>query len=525
MDTLSKRSAVSVCIKALQALAHRLRPLGEYRTVLASLFTLLVFGLALIACRRLLDSLNPQHLHEALLAIPGTDLALALLATAAGFVALLGYEWSACRYAGVRLPPPSLLLGGFCAFAIGNATGLSLLTGGAVRYRLYGQQGVAAAEIARISLFASLSLGCALPLLAAGAALLDLPQASRALHLAAGSLATLAVAVLSGYAALALFLWRHATPDERNPQVIRASFGPYSLGLPAARLTLLQLLIACADVVAAAFVLHVLLPEGPSFGSFLLVYLVALAAGVLSHVPGGIGVFEAVLLAAFGQSLGTAPLAAALLLYRLIYTGLPLLLACLLLLGNEARRLTRAGLRLVSGLAAPVLALQVFIAGIVLLFSGATPSLDERLEPLNYLVPLQLIELSHLGSSLIGVVCLLLAQGLRRHLSAAWALTLVLLLAAALLSLLKGFDWEEASVLIGIAALLALFRKAFYRPSRLLELPGSPPIMLATLGVLVASTWLLLFVYQDLPYSHTLWWQFELDGNAPAVCAPCWAAA
>ncbi|MFC0710324.1 bifunctional lysylphosphatidylglycerol flippase/synthetase MprF [Azorhizophilus paspali] len=515
MNTLSKRSAISVCIKALQALVHRLRPLGEYRTVLTSLFTLLVFSLALIACRHLLDSLNPQHLHEALLAIPGTDLVLALLATAAGFVALLGYEWSACRYAGVRLPPPSLLLGGFCAFAIGNATGLSLLTGGAVRYRLYGQQGVAAAEIARISLFASLSLGCTLPLLAASAALLDLPQASRVLHLAAGPLATMAVAVLLGYAALALFLWRHATPDERNPQVIRASFGPYSLGLPSGRLSLLQLLIACADVVAAAFVLHVLLPEGPAFGSFLLVYLVALAAGVLSHVPGGIGVFEAVLLAAFGQSVGTAPLAAALLLYRVIYTGLPLVLACLLLLGNEARRLTRAGLRLATGLAAPVLAVQVFIAGIVLLFSGATPSLDERLEPLNYLVPLQLIELSHLGSSLIGVVCLLLAQGLRRHLSAAWALTLVLLLAAALLSLLKGFDWEEASVLIGIAALLALFRKAFYRPSRLLELPGSPPIMLATLGVLVASTWLLLFVYQDLPYSHTLWWQFALDGNAP----------
>ncbi|MDV7213956.1 bifunctional lysylphosphatidylglycerol flippase/synthetase MprF, partial [Azotobacter beijerinckii] len=335
------------------------------------------------------------------------------------------------------------------------------------------------------------------------------------LHVAEAPLAALAAAVLLGYAVLVLLLWRHATPDEQNPQMIRARLGRYGLTLPGAHLSALQLLIAIADMLAAAGVLYVLLPETPPFGSFLLVYLVALAAGVLSHVPGGVGVFEAILLAAFGHSLGTAPLAAALLLYRLIYMVLPLLLACLLLLGNEARRLTRAGLRLASGLAAPVLALQVFIAGIVLLFSGATPSLDDRLEPLSYLVPLQLIELSHLGSSLIGVVCLLLAQGLRRQLSAAWALTLVVLLAAALLSLLKGFDWEESAVLIGTAALLALFRKAFYRPSRLLELPGSPPIMVATLGVLAASTWLLLFVYQDLPYSHTLWWQFELDGNAP----------
>lgn len=72
-----------------------------------------------------------------------------------------------------------------------------------------------------------------------------------------------------------------------------------------------------------------MLPETPPFAAFLLVYLLALAAGVLSHVPGGVGVFEAVLLAAFAGQLGAAPLAAALLLYRLIYVVLPLLLACL----------------------------------------------------------------------------------------------------------------------------------------------------------------------------------------------------
>jgi hypothetical protein len=49
---------------------------------------------------------------------------------------------------------------------------------------------------------------------------------------------------------------------------------------------------------------------------------------VLSHVPGGVGVFEAILLAAFSDKLGAAPLAAALLLYRLIYVVLPMLVAC-----------------------------------------------------------------------------------------------------------------------------------------------------------------------------------------------------
>ncbi|PMZ31256.1 hypothetical protein C1X25_35615, partial [Pseudomonas sp. GW247-3R2A] len=87
------------------------------------------------------------------------------------------------------------------------------------------------------------------------------------------------------------------------------------------------------------------------------------------HVPGGVGVFEAILLAAFADTLGAAPLAAALLLYRLIYVVLPLLVACVLLLINEGQRLfqSRQSLRAASGLAAPILAVLVFLSGVVLL--------------------------------------------------------------------------------------------------------------------------------------------------------------
>lgn len=169
---------------------------------------------------------------------------------------------------------------------------------------------------------------------------------------------------------------------------------------------------------AAATVLYLLLPEAPPFGAFVLVYLLALAAGVLSHVPGGVGVFEAILLAAFADQLGAAPLAAALLLYRLIYVVLPLLLACVLLLANEARRLLFAqqAIKAASGLAAPILSILVFLSGVVLLFSGATPEIDTRLEHMGFLVPHRLIDASHFGASLIGVLCLLLAQGLRLRL-------------------------------------------------------------------------------------------------------------
>ncbi|MBM7059789.1 bifunctional lysylphosphatidylglycerol flippase/synthetase MprF [Pseudomonas sp. UL073] len=490
--------------------------ISAYRQPLSLALGLLLFVMALVACRHLLDELDPAALREALLAVPLSALFGALAATVVGFIVLLGYEWSASRYADVQLRPGALALGGFSAFAIGNAVGLSLLSGGSVRYRLYSRSGLGAGEVAQMSLFASLSLGCALPLLAALALLSNLSGAAAALHLSSTLLAGVAGAVLLGYAALAVLIQRHRLPEQPMAQNLLVQFGRSTLRLPGWRLTALQLLITALDVCAAATVLYLLLPEAPPFAAFLLVYLLALAAGVLSHVPGGVGVFEAVILAAFSGQIDAAPLAAALLLYRLIYVVLPLLVACLVLLGVEARRLVSSQtVRAASGLGAPVLALLVFISGVVLLFSGATPEIDTRLEHMGFLIPHRLIDASHLGASLIGVLCLLLAQGLRRRLSAAWALTLVLLLIGALLSLLKGFDWEEASLLTLTASLLALFRRSFYRPSRLLELPFSWLYLVASASVVAASIWLLLFAYQDVPYEHELWWQFALDAEAP----------
>ncbi|NBA95801.1 bifunctional lysylphosphatidylglycerol flippase/synthetase MprF [Pseudomonas sp. R5(2019)] len=491
--------------------------LSQYRQPIGLAVTLLLFGIALIACRHMLSELDIYALHDSLLNVPLPSLAGAFAAAVAGFVILLGYEWSASRYANVQLAPRTLAMGGFTAFAIGNAIGLSLLSGGSVRYRLYARHGVGAGEVARMTLFASLSLGCALPPLAALATLSDLQAASTALGIAPALLAGVSVAVLALSVLLGYGIYRRRLPEQPLADNLLVKIGRRTLRLPGLRLTLLQLVITALDVAAAATVLYLLLPETPPFATFLLVYLLALAAGVLSHVPGGVGVFEAILLAAFANQLGAAPLAAALLLYRLFYVLLPLLLACIILLGNEAKRFlfARQAIRVASGLAAPVLAVLVFLSGVVLLFSGVTPEIDTRLEHLGFLIPHRLIDASHFGASLIGVLCLLLAQGLRRRLSAAWILTTVLLLAGALLSLLKGFDWEEASLLTLTACLLAVFRRSFYRPSRLMELPFSPIYLVASACVVGASIWLLLFAYQDVPYSHQLWWQFTLDADAP----------
>ncbi|MEH3023450.1 MAG: bifunctional lysylphosphatidylglycerol flippase/synthetase MprF [Pseudomonas oryzihabitans] len=494
-----------------------LEKLTAYRQPIELGVTLVLFALALVVCWHLLSSIDGEALHDALRDIPHSALIGALIAAAAGFTILLGYEWSAMRFADVKLPAKTWTMGGFTAFAIGNAVGLSMLSGGSVRYRLYARKGLSALEVAQMTVFSSLALGTALPPLAAIAALTNLEASTQALRVPESVIVTVAGLILVGYAVGILALRRWRAPEQPCAHALHFRIGKRALRLPTLRLSALQLAITILDVIAASMVLYLLLPTAPPFGAFLLVYLLALAAGVLSHVPGGVGVFEAVLLAAFANELGAAQLAAALVVYRLLYVLLPFVLACLVLLFSEGRRLlsNSPAVRVASGLAAPILAILVFFSGVVLLFSGVTPEIDTRLEGMDFLLPQRLIDASHLGASLIGVVCLLLAQGLRRRLSAAWAVTLVLLLLGSLLSLLKGFDWEEASILALTAALLATFRKSFYRRSRLMEQPFSPLYVTASICVVAASVWLLLFAYQDVPYETRLWWQFALDGDAP----------
>ena len=142
----------------------------------------------------------------------------------------------------------------------------------------------------------------------------------------------------------------------------------------------------------------------------------------------------------------------ALLAYRIIYYLVPFAVA--LCAAGRARALgasrahgarRRSSRRTwLSAVTPQASAIAVFGAGAVLLFSGATPGLGNRLELLRRFVPLPILELSHLLGSAVGVGLLVLAHGLYRRLDAAWYLTMWLLCAGVLLSLLKGFDYEEA---------------------------------------------------------------------------------
>jgi len=271
-------------------------------------------------------------------------------------------------------------------------------------------------------------------------------------------------------------------------------------------------------------VLFALLPpaKGLSFASYLGVFLLAQTAGLISQVPGGLGVFETMILLLLSHTLPASLIFGALLAYRGIYYILPLLLAVILLgiqeIIQRKKRLQRAAQifgRLGAGVVPNIMAFASFLSGAVLLFSGATPALGSRLAHLRNFLPLPVLELSHFLGSLVGTGLLFLARGLQRRLDAAYILTAALLGFGIIFSLLKGLDYEEALILAITLGTLMTCRRNFHRKSSLLSEPFGAGWMGAIVMVLVCSLWLGMFSYKHVEYSKELWWRFTLEGNAP----------
>jgi phosphatidylglycerol lysyltransferase len=151
--------------------------------------------------------------------------------------------------------------------------------------------------------------------------------------------------------------------------------------------------------------------------------------------------------------------------------------------------------------AAPgLLAVATAGAGVMLLFSGATPSDPMRFLWLVRHTPMLLIEVSHFLSSIIGLVLVLVAFGLSRRLDAAWAASVLLLPVAAVLALTKGFDWEESAILGGVLVALLPFHDAFPRAARLTRMEITPGWMLSALAAMAGAGIVGWWSFQNADY-------------------------
>lgn len=479
-----------------------------------------LFLLGLYALYHLLRPVNLADVALQIKAMPAGALAAALGATAIGYVALIFYDWFGLRFIGKTLDRGIVALGGFLGYAFGNTIGVSVISGGAVRYRIYSAVGLNAFEVAAVSGYIAVALGTGLTLVGI-AALAVHPGAVGALLPYASSTIQIVAAAITAVS-VALIVWMSVS--QRS-----LSLRGYELHLPPPADLAGQLVVTLIDIAAASFALWILLPAGkPDYATFVAVYAAATMIGVLSHVPGGIGVFETVVLGTLPASVPAVDAAAALLLFRLVYYLVPFVLAFLLVTLNEIRLASGFGGRLLArapalqpafstlhGFSPGLVATVAFDFGAWLLLITMLPSVRAQAMAEGDLVGVLLLEGGTLASAVAGVALIIVSQGLARRVSSAWWFAVGALLAGAVASLLNDFGYENAAFLGAGALLLLPFRKAFDRPGRLTAGVFDARWFATVIGAGVAAAAFFFFVHKAVPYSNDLWSEFSHDSNTP----------
>ncbi len=107
--------------------------------------------------------------------------------------------------------------------------------------------------------------------------------------------------------------------------------------LPPLRMAAVQLVVAATNWLLIGAIVWTLLQFRVDYTKTLTVLLVAAVAGVITHVPAGVGVLEAVFVSLLGSDLPKNEILGALLAYRAVYYLGPLVVATIAYVAFEGR--------------------------------------------------------------------------------------------------------------------------------------------------------------------------------------------
>lgn len=297
---------------------------------LSTLFGFAMFFVAIWVIRKELHGHTVAEVFSAAAMVPAYQLLIALGITVVCYLLLTGYDILAVHALPDRPRWRSIMLNSFICHAMSINVGFSSVTGSSIRCHYYLRKGVQTTEIVRIVTFCFVTFWLGF-LALGGTIFLFLPPAvPNFIHLPFSTLQPLGALLLLALGAYIAIIVIHKKPLSVRGWTIPA--------IPA-RVTLAQIGIAASEWLLGTAVLFILLPYHPELTYFHLLsyYFLAQVSGLLSQVPSGLGVFESIILALVPEAIDPSMVVGSLLLYRLIFSLLPLSVAGSLLLIRELR--------------------------------------------------------------------------------------------------------------------------------------------------------------------------------------------
>lgn len=298
-------------------------------------FLLLAFSLYTL--HQHLDRYNLNDISNSLSAIDDRALILALGFAIASCVAISSYDLVAFWHFNHYLNTKRILFTTFITYAVSNTTGFTLLIGGGIRYRFYSLWGVPAKTIAKVTAWGNLTFWLGLLTLTGITFTINplrLPSSFKidiALIRCLGIIALIAIATYL-YFCYRRKRWRIRGKTFRFPKLTTSAW---------------QISIFSLDWALAAAILYFLLPSdaNKTYWQFFSIYLLAMAASIISNIPGGIGVFETIIIFLLPESIYVPDILSSLLVYRAIRFLLPLAIALTIICIFELKQRVSASQR------------------------------------------------------------------------------------------------------------------------------------------------------------------------------------
>jgi len=290
------------------------RPGRSWQAIFRTILALAAIALAAYLLYRTLRGHSYAELSELLRSAAPARVAAALGFALCSYACLTLFDFLALRYAGKPLAYRQAALASFTSLSLGHNIGLAALSSGAIRYHFYARWGLSAGDVAKVILFCGMTVGIGLGTLAALALLVRSDLAVKLTGLPAGTVFTVAIGLvlaLTTYLALCFLVrgqWR---------------IGSWEIELPSPRLAAAQFVIGPLNFALVAACLHRALSSlaTVSYPDVAASYVLANIASLVAHVPGGLGVFEAVV----ATLLPGAGVIAGLIIFRTVYFLVPLL--------------------------------------------------------------------------------------------------------------------------------------------------------------------------------------------------------
>jgi phosphatidylglycerol lysyltransferase len=461
-------------------------------TAVKFIFPLFLLIIAIFEIKKFAKGVNTVLLEQEVSHLHISILALILVITLFSTFPMFFYDLILVRVLGITLPRKELLEYSFIANSFSNLIGFGGIIGAMLRTYFYHDferdRRKLVVGITSVSLFYLTGISLFSWVVSIGYRHFSLFEKEHWLFFA----------VLAVGFYLPIFVLVHILNAKKDEQ----SLITFNVGIKLVVVSFLE----WGFVFLTILLLSKLLGISVGISSLVPVFIIASCAGIISMIPGGLGSFDLIFI--WGMQdlhVQSEKVIVLLLFYRIGYYLLPFFISLIMFVksfwvkwNKSWSNLPRA---ILQGISHVILTLLVFASGLILLLSASVPGIMSRMRYAHDFLSFPIMNLSHQLSVSAGFLLLGLSRGIEYSVKRTYELTVTALIFAALFSIFKGIDYEEAIFLIMVAILLRLAKGQFYRESYVMT--WGKTIFDVTL-VLVITSMYLIIGYSNLPSGKKL---------------------